>query len=264
MPELAWKEHGSGRPLLLVNGYGATGADWDPILLGKLAREFRLICPDNRGMGESELGDPAALSIEAMADDLAGLLDALGIERADVAGWSMGGFVAQALAAGHPERVGSLALLATDGGGPGAILPEPAAAARLFDHSGTPREQATRLIELLFPAPVAAEVDAQFGAVVAAARAALSPAALTAQEAAMGAWHATPAEGRLAAIGAPALVMAGEEDVVIPAANAPLLAAAIGAAELRTFPGAGHGFIAQEAPRVAGAIRDFATARALD
>ena len=51
--------------------------------------------------------------------------------------------------------------------------------------------------------------------------------------------------------------MAGEEDIVIPAANAPLLAAAIDGAALRLFPGAGHAFIAQEAPQVASAIRDF-------
>lgn len=73
----------------------------------------------------------------------------------------------------------------------------------------------------------------------------------------MAAWYAAPAEPRLAAISAPTLVMAGEEDVVIPAANAALLSAAIGGAEQRLFPGCGHAFMAQEAPAVAAAIRGF-------
>jgi hypothetical protein len=65
----------------------------------------------------------------------------------------------------------------------------PEAWARLTDHSGTPREQATRLISLLFPPELAEEIDRQFGAIVAEARAGLSPAALAAQETAMEAWQ---------------------------------------------------------------------------
>jgi pimeloyl-ACP methyl ester carboxylesterase len=53
---LAWRTAGSGRPLLLINGYAATGSDWDPTLLEALGASFELICPDNRGVGESELG----------------------------------------------------------------------------------------------------------------------------------------------------------------------------------------------------------------
>src|SRR5689334_8602891 len=110
---LACHEHGSGPPLLLVNGYAATGTDWDPMLLGKLARGHTVICPDNRGTGGTPLGG-GAVSVAAMADDLAALLDRLGHERCAVAGWSMGGFAAQELAARHPERVSSLVLMATD------------------------------------------------------------------------------------------------------------------------------------------------------
>jgi pimeloyl-ACP methyl ester carboxylesterase len=240
----------------MINGYAATGADWDPMLLGKLARDFNLLCPDNRGMGRSDLGE-REVTISLLADDQVSLLDALELERVDVAGWSMGGFVAQELAATHPERVRNLTLLATDAGGPEAILGEQEAMARLYDHSGTPREQASRLIELLFPPGVAEEADASFGEVVATARAALSPLALTAQEEAMRAWYEEPGERRLAAIDAPTLVMAGAKDVVIPAANAEVLATSIAGARLERFPDGGHAFIAQEAPAVAGLIREF-------
>ena len=53
----AWRTVGEGPALLLVNGYAATAADWDPTFLAGLAESFEVICPDNRGIGSSELGD---------------------------------------------------------------------------------------------------------------------------------------------------------------------------------------------------------------
>lgn len=251
---LAWCSVGRGRPLLLVNGYAATGADWDPGMLERLGRSFEVICPDNRGVGGSELGE-VEVTVDGMAADLEALLDALGLRRVPVAGWSMGGFVAQRLAARAPGRVEALALLSTDPGGREAV---PAAAedwARLTDHSGTPREQATRLISLLFPPVVAVEIDRQFGEVVATARAGLAPAALRAQEAAMEAWHA---EEPAAAVGVPPVLVAhGGEDVVIPAANAAALAARWPGARVELFAGGGHAFMAQEPQRVADLLLSF-------
>jgi pimeloyl-ACP methyl ester carboxylesterase len=138
----AWRMLGEGAPLLLVNGYAASSADWDPALLTLLARSFELICPDNRGTGGSELGDADELTVGAMAVDLERLLDALELERAAVAGWSMGGYVSQRLALRAPARVSALTLLASAPAGPSGVLGEPAARRALVDHSGTPREQA--------------------------------------------------------------------------------------------------------------------------
>ena len=112
---------GSGPPLVLLNGYSASAQDWDPTLLGGLAASFEVICPDHRGMGESELGDPAELTIDSMAADVERLLSAKGIERAPVAGWSMGGFIAQRLVARAPQNVQAMVLMATDPGGPAAV-----------------------------------------------------------------------------------------------------------------------------------------------
>lgn len=257
---LSWRSTGSGPPLLLVNGYAATGADWDPVLLMRLGQEFEVICPDNRGMGSSELGS-GELTVDGMAADLEALLDSLEIARLPVAGWSMGGFVAQRLALRAPDRVAGLALLSTNPGGPEAIAPEPAVWTRLIDHSGTPRERATRLISLLFPAALAAAIDRQFGAVVAAAQAALSLDSLQAQERAMAIWQMT----EQAAPGAeypPVLIAHGEEDVVIPAANTAALAARWPAARVERFAGCGHAFMAQEPGRLADLIGGFATSPA--
>ncbi|HEV7770463.1 MAG TPA: alpha/beta hydrolase [Solirubrobacterales bacterium] len=251
---------GAGPQLLLINGYAATAADWDPTMLAGLARSFELICPDNRGVGDSELGGEP-LTIDGMAADLEGLLDTLGLERVPVVGWSMGGFVAQRLVQRAPKRVERLALLSTDAGGPGAVLAAPEDWGRLTDHSGTSREQASRLISLLFPPPVAAEIDRQFGEVVAAARAELSLQALAAQEAAMDSWHAEDGSGPAGApegAGALSVLIAhGSEDVVIPVANAAVLADHWPGAEVELFAGGGHAFMAQEPQRIAELLISF-------
>lgn len=243
-------------PLLLINGYAATAADWDPAFIAALERSFELICPNNRGVGDAAVGElDGPLTIETMAADLEALLDARGIEKLPVAGWSMGGFIAQALAARAPRRVEALVLLSTDPGGPDAVLADPAVWAQLADNSGTPREQATRLISLLFPPSVAVEIDRQFGNVVAAARAALSPAALSAQVGAMDAWHTAE---QPAADGAPPVLIAhGSEDIVIPPENGERLAARWPNSRVERFAGGGHAFMAQEPERLADLITSF-------
>ncbi len=251
-----WRTAGAGKPLLLVNGYAATSADWDPTLLDTLSASRRLICPDNRGMGESDLGDPFGLTIDAMAADLERLLDALDLERGAVAGWSMGSYVAQRLALRSPARVDALVLLASAPPGPAAAAADPHVWAQLTDHSGTPREQAARLISLLFPPDVASQIDRQFGEVVAAARAQLSPAALQAQERALLAWHAEAQP--LPGVGSPpVLAICGSEDVVIPPQNADALAARWPGTQVARIAGGGHAFMAQQPERVAALMLDF-------
>ena len=238
-------------PLLLLNGYAATSADWDPGFLDALGLLFDVIASDSRGMGGTPLGDEE-ITIPLLAGDALDLLDQRGVERATVAGWSMGGYVAQQLAAEAPDRVTGLALLATDTGAEAEL--DPGIWDRLTDHSGEPIEQARRLLELLFPPDFAAHVFDEFGEVVAQARASLDPAALTAQEAAMDAWHASQSAGRLAAIQAPTVVLAGAEDVVIPPDNSRLLAEGIAGARLELFQGCGHALMAQRPDRCAELI----------
>ena len=250
------RELGAGPPLLLLNGYAAAKGDWDPALLDQLSAVARLICPDNRGVGDSTAATED-LSVAEMADDTRALMDVLELETAVVAGWSMGGFVAQELAARAPERVERLVLLATDPGGANSVRTPAEVEARLFDHSGTPREQATRMLHVLFPEQVAAEMDSEFGELVAEARAALSPAALSAQESAMDRWHREADPGRLAAIAAPTLIAHGTEDAVIPFANAERLATGIAGSRLVPFEGGGHAFMAQEPQRLGQLIAAF-------
>ena len=108
---MAYERTGTGPPLLLVHGYPLDHSIWEPVI-PLLQDTFELILPDLRGFGQSEVAS-AGYSIEDMADDLAGLLNHLQIERVYIAGHSMGGYIALAFARLFPQRVQGLALVAS-------------------------------------------------------------------------------------------------------------------------------------------------------
>jgi pimeloyl-ACP methyl ester carboxylesterase len=252
---IAWTAIGDGPPLLLINGYAATGADWDPSFLGLLAARHRVISPDNAGLGRSTLADDEVVGgAEGMAADMLALLDALELERNAVVGWSMGGFVAQSLARSAPGRVTALGLISTHTGGPDCVEGEPRVARELVDHSGTPREQASRLIGLLFPPPVAPEADERFGELVAAARAGLPERVLFMQEEALGAWHGRPAALRVLDPPLPTAIVHGGRDRVVPPGNVEVLARFHPGATVAIRPASAHAPMAQEPEAVAEAI----------
>lgn len=97
----------AGPPVLLLPALGKTAADWAPVR-DELARERRVFVLDLRGHGAS--ARPSAYSLPLMRDDVLGFLDALGLDRVDLVGHSMGGVVAYLAAAAQPHRVGRLVL----------------------------------------------------------------------------------------------------------------------------------------------------------
>jgi pimeloyl-ACP methyl ester carboxylesterase len=254
--QLVYHRIGKGRPLLVLNGFGATSADWDPSFIDRLASSHELILLNNRGIGGS-IDDGQPFDIAKLAADAAHVIETLGIERASVVGWSMGGFIAQALALNYADRVDKLVLLSTDPGGIEADLASPDVWSELIDTSGTPNEQARRLLFLLFPTDVAASVYREFGDMVAAARAQLPVELLNRQAAAMDAWHRNGVASRLREIGVPVLIATGTEDIVIPASNALKLVNAMPGAWLAQFPHGGHAFMAQYPRAVADLINSF-------
>jgi len=126
--ELELEEHGAGpRPFVLVHGFTGSRGDFSE-MLPRLAARGRTVALDLRGHGGStNTGDPAGYSLEALRDDVLGALDALGIERCDLLGHSMGGMVALRLALAAPARVASLVLMDT------APAPIDPAARRFFE-----------------------------------------------------------------------------------------------------------------------------------
>ena len=109
--ELAYARRGKGTPLVLLHGFPLDHHLWDDVS-SLLEDTFDLILPDLRGFGESTTLD-APYTMDDYASDIAGLLDQLGIQKAAVAGHSMGGYVALAFARLYPERVSGLALVSS-------------------------------------------------------------------------------------------------------------------------------------------------------
>jgi pimeloyl-ACP methyl ester carboxylesterase len=254
--QIVYRTIGKGPPLLVLNGFAATSADWDPCFIDRLASRHELILLNNRGIGGST-DDRQSFDIAKLADDTAHLIETLGIERANVLGWSMGGFVAQALAVKNADRVDKLVLLSTDSGGIEADLASPDVWSQLLDTSGTPNEQARRLLFLLFPTDVAESFYREFGDIVAAARAQLSIELLDRQAAATEAWRRNGVARQLREIRVPVLIATGTEDIVIPASNALKLANTIPGAWLAQFPHGGDGFMAQYPRELADLINCF-------
>jgi pimeloyl-ACP methyl ester carboxylesterase len=109
--ELYYVESGAGEPVLLIPGLGATAESFGGIV-PRIAERYRSICVDLRGVGRST-ASRSDYTMELWANDLVTLLDHLEIPQALVIGSSLGGCVAQVLAAGHPDRVSSLVLAAS-------------------------------------------------------------------------------------------------------------------------------------------------------
>jgi pimeloyl-ACP methyl ester carboxylesterase len=115
----------AGEPLLLLHGFTGAKEDFSDFVDGFADRGWHVVVPDHRGHGASEQPeDEAAYSLQAMADDMAALADALGWERFHLLGHSMGGMVAQVLALDAPERLASLVLMDTGHGAVEGLDPD--------------------------------------------------------------------------------------------------------------------------------------------
>lgn len=112
---IAYRDAGSGLPVVLLHAFATGHALWEP-QLEALAGSFRAVAPDLRGFGDSSDTDGLAVPMDEYADDVVALLDHLAIERAVIAGISLGGYVALSLAIRHPRRAAGLVLANTRAG----------------------------------------------------------------------------------------------------------------------------------------------------
>lgn len=247
---------GSGEPLLLVQGMSGTHAAWGEPFLSALDDGFDVVAYDHRGIGRSDPAD-GPFAITDLADDAVALLDALGIPDAHVLGISMGGMVAQEIALRHPGRVRTLALGCTYAGGAGAALTDEATMSRLAEAmmSGD-RERAIRTGYEINVSQAFAADDANWEPFRAMATAV--PAPLPTIMLQLQAIVAHDAQERLAQIAHPTVVVHGDEDRMLPVANASLIAGAIPDARLEILEGIGHLFWWEAPERAAELLRAHA------
>ncbi len=246
------------RPLLLVMGLATQMLGWHDEFCGQLVDEgFFVIRFDNRDIGLSthmhDAGMPdlqklfseprsvAAYALEDMADDAAGLLDALGIAAADVVGASMGGMIAQVLAARHPGRVRSLASIMSTPS-PWIGPPTQEAAAVLLAPAAKSREDAIERAVSAYrvigsPGYPRDENELRRTAGIAYDRA-FDPPGVVRQLAAI---HASGDRTEmLRGVSAPTVVLHGADDPLVQVAGGEATAAAIPDAKLVTYPGMAH------------------------
>ena len=250
---LYYELHGHGSPLVLIPGLGYDGWMWHKMIPG-LAEHFQVISLDNRGCGQSD-APPGPYTAQMAAKDVVGMLDAFDLAQAHIMGHSMGGFIAQALAIDYPERVDRLILSATNFGGPHHVPITPEAMAVLTDLAGDPVARLRRGIGVSCAAGFA-EANPAFVSYWVDYRVQnpINPAGYQSQLA-IGLSllpEAAAFEGRLPEVNAPTLILFGEQDRVVPPANAELLAGAIPHARIEILPRAGH-FFPFEVPEAANA-----------
>ncbi|HEV7735306.1 MAG TPA: alpha/beta hydrolase [Candidatus Binatia bacterium] len=249
--DLHYEEHGSGDPLLLIMGLAADSTAW-LFQLPELSQHYRTIVFDNRGVGRSS--KPAGpYTIHEMADDAAGLLAVLGIERAHVVGVSMGGMIAQELVLRHPQRVRSLVLACT--------YPEPdekieqqrqfsltqlggsvttSGEMQIDLSSLNPMTFFQQMLPMVFNQEfILRDLPKLMQVFSGALQYGFSMEAILGQVSAVMGHRATD---RLHQITVPTLVLTGDADLLVPPSNSDVLAREIPGARLVKVPGGSHGF----------------------
>jgi pimeloyl-ACP methyl ester carboxylesterase len=246
---------GRGRPLVLLHGFPLSSAMWVPQRRA-LADVCRVITPDQRGFGRSPLGDDSP-SLEYVADDLAALLDRLGLDRVVLGGLSMGGYVAMRFSARYPERVAGLVLVDTKAtADPPEVLDRRELVARRMLEPGGAEALARELVPGMVGRTTREErpeVLRQLGDLVRAA----PPESI--------AWGSRAMAARpdsldvLATMSVPALVVVGEEDEVTPPSDAEAMVGVLPDARLVRIPRAGHMSSLEDPEVFDEAVRDFVT-----
>ena len=240
---LAYQVQGDGPALVLLAGQANNHHWWDGVR-DDFTGNRRTITMDYRGTGDSGKPD-IPYSITGFVDDLLHVLEHAGVERADVYGTSMGGRVAQVLAAHHPDRVRRLILGCTSPGGPHSIERDSTVRQALADPDQSAADNA--LENLMFTPAWLAENPGPYSTLGDRDMPAFARRHHLRASNRHNAWDVLPQ------IAAPTLILHGADDELNPAANAALLAARIPNSRVEILPGARHAYF-QEFRRTASAL----------
>ncbi|MEM0232915.1 MAG: alpha/beta hydrolase [Candidatus Nezhaarchaeales archaeon] len=243
---------GEGNPLVMIMGLAGNLDWWDPKMISEFSKHFKLILFDNRGAGRSDMGQKP-FSIKLFANDTVGLMDALGISKANVLGFSMGGMIAQELVLNYPERVEKLVLCSTFCGARRGVLPPPQPVP-LDDLAENPRKVMEFMAKTIFTEEFINNNPQAFEDMIQR----MLKAPIT-KEAFIQQFYAImqfDTYDRLPQIKVPTLIVHGKKDILLPVENATILASTIPNAKLLILEKSGHG-LAEEIDEAIAAIIDF-------
>ncbi|MFN8589970.1 MAG: alpha/beta fold hydrolase [Thermomicrobiales bacterium] len=249
--DLYYEEAGSGPPLLIIPGLSSTG-----FTIPALESQFRMITLDNRGAGRSSV-PPGPYTTRLMADDAAALLDHLGIARAHVFGFSLGGAIAQELALAYPERVDRLVLNGAMAKADHAVFdPWVTLFVQAYERQIDPVAFNLWLLGWLFTPAFMRQPD------LVASVLGPDPYPASAQGVAAQAAAARSHDtlDRLPQIQAPTLILVGTDDIVTPVVYSEALAAGIPGATLQVLDPGGHAVLFEYPDAAAAALLAFLTA----
>jgi pimeloyl-ACP methyl ester carboxylesterase len=252
--EVNYAEAGSGEPLVMIMGFTGTIESWVPTFVEPLAASSRVIMFDNRGTGGTGEG-AREFSIERFAEDTAGFMRAVGLEKANVLGWSMGGFIALELAKRYPGTVGDMVLVSSYCGGERSIPIDPGTLGKMADMSGSNRDIISRHLEMLFPARWRKDNAAAVEQLLSIPAVFPPVEIVEKQAAAIGGWPGVWDE--LPRVKSRTLLLCGIEDTVIRPQNSVIIAGVLPGCWLVQLEACGHGAIFQEPDRSAEIIREF-------
>jgi 3-oxoadipate enol-lactonase len=234
---IAYDDHGAGLPIMFLHAFPLNRSMWAEQVKALLdENRFRLVAPDWRGFGESDITTDVS-TMEMFADDIAALMDTLGIDAAIICGLSMGGYVAFAFLRKYPRRVSGLILADTRPGDDSAeVRANRENVAVLAEAQGT-----GAIADLQVPRLISDYTRQHFPAVELRIRQMID--AATSQgiaAASRGMALRADSSDLLSAITCPTLVLVGEHDIPTPPDIAQDYAAKIAGAQLVVIPRAGH------------------------
>jgi len=249
-----YADSGKGEAIVLISGLASRLQSWDAVV-PLLEPHFRVIRPDNRGVGDS--GDlEGAYSVDTMAEDVALLMAALEIEHYNVAGLSLGSFAGQALALQHPDRVKHLILIGSSPGGTAHVPPDAEVLAFFQTFFTVPAQDRAKQGLTLSLHPDFIEKNPEiFQALVDSASASTIPAPVLMRQgmAGMSFNHAEAARQ----IAVPTLILHGDSDRIILPANGEKLHELIPGSQLYLIPDSGHISIIDQPQATATQIIQF-------
>ena len=250
--DIAWFEAGRGDPLVLIHGLADDHRAWRRTLPDLMLRR-RVLMYDLRGHGESTLGSPDG-TVRQLGTDLVALLDALEIERADIAGFSLGGTIAMRAAIDHPDRVRGIALVATSSRVGRAAADWYRARVEMVDRSDPQlRETLDRDTADVY-AQSPGELDE---GLLIRRQSTQDPRGFGNACAAMAGLNAAPLDPELPKIKAETLIVASDMDQHCPPRAAEIIAAGIANSRLEIIAGAGHPIPVEKPVDLADSINHF-------